>query len=57
MPAAAGRLLQRRLGLVPDLVGAHALGGPVGELDAHVVEAEVAVDVEDQPRDRDRLRR
>ena len=57
MPAAAGGGLEGRLRLVPDLVRADALGGPVGELDAHVLEAEVPVDIEDQPRDGDRTPR
>jgi hypothetical protein len=42
------RVLQRLLGVVPDLVGADPPLGPVGELDPHVVEAEVVVDLEQQ---------
>ena len=55
MPAARAASLQRRLGLVPDLVRAHPLGRPIGEFDLHLIEAEVAVNLEDQARDRDRL--
>ena len=51
------RLQERRLGLVPDGILADACLGPVGELDAHVVEAEGPVNVEDQVADRDRLGR
>ena len=43
----AGRLdraFQRGFGLVPHLVRADALVRPVGELDAHVLKAEVAID-------------
>ena len=57
MPGRSGGRLEGRLGLVPDRVVAHPLGRAVGELDLHVVEAEVLVDVEDQPRDGHRLRR
>ena len=56
MPAAAAACLQRAFGLVPDLVRPHALGRPVGELDAHVVEAEIPVNAQDQLGDLDRLR-
>ena len=38
------RALQRGLRLVPHLVGADPLRRPVGEFDAHVGEAEVAID-------------
>ena len=57
MPAAVGRGLQRGLGLVPDRIVAHPLGRTVRELDLHIVEAEVLVDIEDQPRDRHRFGR
>ena len=48
MPAAAAACLERPFVDVPDLVRAHPLGRPVGELDAHVVEAEIAVNAQDQ---------
>src|ERR1700688_3239510 len=36
-----GGLLERRLRLVPDRIAPDALGRPVGELDGHLVKAEV----------------
>ena len=38
------RALQRRFRLVPHRVRAHAIVRPVGEFDAHIVEAKVAID-------------
>ena len=42
------RLHQRRLGLVPHGIVADALFRPVGKFDAHVVEAEIPIDRQDQ---------
>ena len=59
-PRPAGRferLHQRGFGLVPDRVVADALVRPVGEFDAHVVEAEILVDRQDQIVDLEHLLR
>ena len=57
MPGRVGGLLERRLGLIPDGVFADPLGGPVRELDAHVLKAEVLVDIQDQAASRPPTRR
>jgi hypothetical protein len=51
-----GRLAQRGLGSVPNLIRTHPLCRPIRELDPHIVETEVAVDAQDQLGDLDGLR-
>src|ERR1700722_8426165 len=48
---------QRGFGLVPDLIRTDPSCGPVRELDAHIREAEVPINAQDQIRDLDRLGR
>src|ERR1700679_1674456 len=48
---------QRGFGLVPDLIRTDPSYRPVRELDAHIREAEVPIDAQDQIRDLDRLGR
>ena len=55
MPAALRRPPQRTFVDIPDFVRTHPLGRPVGELDAHVLEAEIAVNAQDQLGDPHRL--
>ena len=56
-PGGAGGSHEGSLGPVPDRIRPHPLGRPVGELDPHVLEAEVPVDVQDQAGDGDRTPR
>ena len=55
MPAAAVAALRAASAMVPDLVRPHPLGRAVGELHAHVVEAEVPVDRQQELDDVHRL--
>ena len=43
----AAAALRACLGAIPDFIRAHPLGRPVGELDAHIVEAEIPIDIQD----------